>query len=383
MNHESLQETRSSARSPSPRRISLRRGWVTLIFRTLTLFVLAGLTAWNVTRSDSLPAAIAAQEKGDHAQAVRHALDHLDRRPWSREAARIAARGLNQLAYLEAAETYLRRVEPLGREDLLVRAFALLRANRREEATRIYESVLNKWPDDPTALRQLAVVYSIESNHAEALRLAEQLAKVPGHEVVGYTMLGTYQHNRQEPGLAVEAFERVLELDPELRRMPLPKAEFWNYYAADAIATGGTEAVRRGLGRVLHARESAEVRSDPRLWALLGNAYHLEGDFARAEEAFRWSSRLDPQRFETWNALGQVLLAQNRPEDAIDALDRARTLAPNSWSVVYNLILANARAGRTDEVTRLRARAEEIRRIYGVPTTGMGGPSSTVKAPSQ
>lgn len=333
---------------------------------------LVALTAWNVTRSTTLQDAKAAEQQGDPVQVVRHALDHLERRPWSTEAARLAARGLNQLAFVEAAEPYLKRAGTPDREDLLARAFALLRADRREQSAALYEEVLERWPDDPTALRQLAVVRSIESNLPEALRLAERLSQVPGHEVVGYTMVGTYRHNRLEYGQAVAAFDQVLELDPELRRMPLPKPDFWHYYALNLLSVGRTETVRRVLGRALHSNEADGLRNDARLWAMLGHAHHLEGDFVTAEEAFRWSCQLDPQRFDSWNTLGQVLLAQDRPEEAIDPLERALALEPDSWSAVYSLILANNRVGRRDEVNRLRIQADAIRRTQGVPSTGMG-----------
>lgn len=368
--------------APGTAKKSRRGGRRVSAVRGLIALGLIALTAWNVTRSDSLTEAVVAEERGDFVQAVRHALDHLDRRPWSRDAARVAARGLSRLAFVDAAKPYFDQGEPLGRDDLLIRAFALLRADRRAESTRLYEEILARWPDDPTALRQLAVVRMIESNLPEAIHLAERLSGVPGHEVVGATMVGSYQHNRQEYEQAVAAFDRVLELDPELRRMPLPKPTFWRYYAVNLLSIGRTDAVRRALGRALHSSGPAEVQNDARLWTMLGHAYHLEGDFASAEATFLWASRLDPKDFDTWNSLGQVLLAQNRPEDALDPLNRALAVEPDSWSAVYSLILANARLGRDDEVARLRALADEIRRTRGVPTIGMGGPSTTLKTPS-
>jgi hypothetical protein len=41
---------------------------------------------------------------------------------------------------------------------------------------------------------------------------------------------------RNAPKQAVTCFERVLELDPELREMPLSRRLFWSHFADDLIA---------------------------------------------------------------------------------------------------------------------------------------------------
>ena len=54
---------------------------------------------------------------------------------------------------------------------------------------------------------------------------------------------------------AVSSFERVLELDPELKEMPLPRPLFWNHLALDLIAMGRTAEARSYLERALGASE--------------------------------------------------------------------------------------------------------------------------------
>src|SRR5271157_1447164 len=48
---------------------------------------LLALTAWNVTRSEALGQARQAYARGELTTCLRYSLDHLERRPWSREAA--------------------------------------------------------------------------------------------------------------------------------------------------------------------------------------------------------------------------------------------------------------------------------------------------------
>ena len=45
-------------------------------------------------------------------------------------------------------------------------------------------------------------------------------------------------HNDKDREGAIAAFKRVLEVDPDLRLMPLPHKTFWSYFAEDLIKNG-------------------------------------------------------------------------------------------------------------------------------------------------
>jgi hypothetical protein len=70
---------------------------VRLVLGLVLLVSLAGVTAWNLTRSDALDAAERAYERGNDARALSLARDHLNRRPWSRAASQVADRALRRL----------------------------------------------------------------------------------------------------------------------------------------------------------------------------------------------------------------------------------------------------------------------------------------------
>src|SRR3954468_1605627 len=123
--------------------------------RLLAIASLLAFTAWNVTRSDALEEALAACRRGDFATGLGKAEDHLDRRPWSREAARIAALCLSRLDFPDQAEGYYRRAGELGLDDLHVRAYGLVRGNRRQQAEEAYRQILSSRPEDLLTLRRL------------------------------------------------------------------------------------------------------------------------------------------------------------------------------------------------------------------------------------
>ncbi len=82
------------------------------------LIGLLALTAWNVTRSEALTQASQFYTRGELPTSLRYSLDHLRRRPWSREAALLVARCLSRLDFADAAEPYYQRAGELDLTDL-------------------------------------------------------------------------------------------------------------------------------------------------------------------------------------------------------------------------------------------------------------------------
>ena len=175
------------------------------------------------------------------------ARDHLARRPWSRAAALLAARCLSQLDYPDEAEPYYHRAGRLSLDDLQVRAYGMVRSNQHERAIRAYQEIVARWPDNVLALRRLAAVELAVQNRTESLALADRLIAIPGGEVVGFTLRGSVHHDDGNRAEAVAAYERVLQLDPELRD-----------HAAAAPAVLG-RARRRPRGTRSHRRRPARI----------------------------------------------------------------------------------------------------------------------------
>ena len=112
--------------------------------RLLSVLVLVGLlilTTWNVTRSSSLLDARRAEVRGDFVHCLQSALDHLNRQPWSGEAALLAARCLSRLDYAAEAEPYFERAGHLSLNDLQIRANGLARGSHPEQAIPVYNEI--------------------------------------------------------------------------------------------------------------------------------------------------------------------------------------------------------------------------------------------------
>ena len=386
----------TSARTPHAPPLPTRSGRATATglawaARGLVLAGLLGLSVWNMTRSNALNEARAAEKRGDDPVALRDALDHLDRRPWSREAQRVAARCLSRLDFADLAEPHYRRGGPLSLEDKLTRAYGLTRANLRDRAEAAYREILVERPGDVTALRLLAGVLLSQARWDDLRVVAATLSALPTEPIegylpvttkagrwalktvqvespqaIGFTLKGSVHRDLHEIEPCAEALERVLDLDPDLRSMPLPKREFWTYLGEALVRSGrGADAVRR-LGPV------ADELNDPALLDLLGQAHVLQGTFDDARRCFLKAIELGPDHLASWRDLGRLELQVNRPAEAVRALAEAETRGPGSYETAYGLALAYRRLGRENEARHYRDEAARLRRKLKPSAGGMG-----------
>jgi tetratricopeptide (TPR) repeat protein len=307
-----------------------------------------------------------AYRRNDLKKTLHIAKEHLARRPFSRYAALLAARCLSRLGQPDEAETYYQRAGKLDIEDQHIRAYAMVLSNRREPAIRAYREILAGRPDDVLALSRMAAVLISERRWDDTLKAANRLIKIPAGAVIGHTLAGVVYHNTSDAELAVFEFDRVLALDPELKRMPLkPRSMFWLEYGRNLLSVGRWGDARRHLQRALGEGDDAKVAD------LLGESYYLEGVFDDAERYWRLSVLWDPDRFGTWLRIGSLELQRGRPAEAIGPLRRATALQPNAIGPLYNLSLALRRLGQTAESDQL---GERLMHLRGKATTSPPAP---------
>jgi tetratricopeptide (TPR) repeat protein len=313
------------------------------------------LTIWNLTRSVSLLEARHAYSRGDVPQCLQHALDHLKRQPWSREAALLAARSLSRLDYAEEAEPFFRRAGRLSLADFQVRAYGLARGPHPERAIPAYNAILAGFPDNVTALRRLAAVLLAQNDTPELLRLAERLTLISHGAVIGQTLRGVVYHNDKNPQQAAAAFERVLQLDPELREMPLPPSLFWRHLASDLIKCGRIEEAGRQLTRALAKTEDAELMNE------LGHIHFLQGSLDEAQRRFERAAELNPSDSSPHLNLAKLALQRRERELALKHLSHARVLAPRQYEVLYNLASVYRQLGQAADADRVQVLLKQLR----------------------
>jgi tetratricopeptide (TPR) repeat protein len=329
---------------------------------------LSALTVWNVTRSEALEDARRAVDRGDLVHALQGALDHLDRRPWSREAALLAARCFSRLDRADDAEPYYQRAGALALDDLHVRAFGLMRCNHRDRAIRAYEDILARSPRDVLALRRLAGIQLTERRNAECHKLADRLIAIPEGAAIGSTLQGMLAHQEKNREAAVAAYEHVLVIDPDLRAMPFPRRIFWTELASDLISLGRPADAARFLERAV------AVDRDVFLMNALGWAYDQNGQQADAERCYLQAVAIDAHDYAPHLNLGRLELHRRHTTEALAHLERAVELAPRQYEALYNLSLAYRQLGRTADADRIQERLRVRRARAAAPARSSHAP---------
>jgi tetratricopeptide (TPR) repeat protein len=205
-------------------------------------------------------------------------------------------------------------------------------------------------------MRRLAgILLASQDGTDDLLELAARLEQTPGGAVIGATLRGVVHHNDKNPQQAVAAFERVLELDPQLREMPLSPILFWTHYGDDLLSSGRMEDANRTLSKAL------ATNPDPALANRLGQTFFLQGEFDDAERAFRHAAELAPADHAAYLNLAKLALSRHESAEALKQLNRARSLSPRRYEVLYSLALIYRQLGRKEEADDLQEALRHLR----------------------
>jgi tetratricopeptide (TPR) repeat protein len=321
-------------------------------------------------RFDLTGSAGLAYARHHYRDALRAAENHLWFFPYDRSASLMAARCLTRLGQSRDAEPHYRRAGPLELEDMHARAVGLLQADQPKEALAVYRDILDRSPENALALKRSAAVRMGMKRWPEVLKLSARLAATPGEEVAGRTLEGIAHHELKHYPQAVIAATRVLELDPDLKTMLLPRALFWNNLALDLMALGRTDEARAYLTRALGVVE------DSGLEELLGTTYFQQGELDRAERCWRQAVSLDPKNADAWLDLGRLAMSRRDWQQAAKFFAEAAELSIEAVEPLYNLSLAHQMMGNRTEADRYRRLADEKRRNAPQRGGGMGEPSN-------
>ena len=147
----------------------------------------------------------------------------------------------------------------------------------------------------------------------------------------------------------------MLELDPDLKIMPLPHNIFWGNLAYDLLDNGQAGAVRR------YITAPAEATADAYLMNAVATAYYLDGDFDNAERCYRKSAGWDANDPVSRLYLGKIQVHRRQPETAIPFLEEAVKIAPRHHDSLYNLATTYRQLGRIDEANKIQPLVDELR----------------------
>ena len=328
---------------------------LTIVAVALVAFTFA---LWLATRFDPLGRANAAFEKHQYRAALRLAENHLRFFSGDSKASLMAARCLTRLKQPVEAEEFYRRAGVIEIDDMQSRAESLVRAQEPRRAIEVYVEILRRRPGDIPSMKRLAFLRLGLKQWREVLKLTDQLVTIPSEEIAALTMAGIAYHETNEFERASISAKRVLELDPELKRLPLPKTLFWKNLARNLLDSGRADEARIYLSRALVETQDAG------LMELLALAYFHQGATEEAERCWRQAIAWDPDSALACLFLGQMALTRRQWAQAADLLKRAADRSTSGVAPLYNLSLAYRMLGKLEDANRYQHLAEQRRREW-------------------
>jgi tetratricopeptide (TPR) repeat protein len=265
-----------------------------------------------------------------------------------------------------------------------------LQIGRLDEAARVGETAVEKWPKDAQLQHWLGLVYFKTGKNAEALtwlkgseRLSptepdvpfdtalvllsdvnypdaanelEKSIKLDPKSALAHVLLGRAYQNTNRTVQAVQQFQTALRLDP--------KVSLGHYNLGFAYASLG-----RNQGAIAeYEKELRRSLKNPSVLYQLGHCELEMGDWQRAIDHLKQAAELDPTNPGVPYDLGKVFLLQGDAEHAVLFLRRAIELKPSSPSPHYQLARALEKSGKKDEAGQELATFAALKKAQ--PATG-------------
>ncbi|HEX8703183.1 MAG TPA: tetratricopeptide repeat protein [Myxococcaceae bacterium] len=175
-------------------------------------------------------------------------------------------------------------------------------------------------------------------NYEEARRLFQQNEEKAGSSAETKSLLKQAAEAlaKNEPDVAAELYEKVLERNPTL-------VEAYLGLSRISLATGELEAAQ------VHAIAATSVAPEVGLgWTLLGLVDESNEDLDAALEKVSKGVKLSPSEYLCQFNYGRVLAVAEQPEEGVPALQKATELQPSNPDAFYMLGMVAAEAGQDD-----------------------------------
>ena len=322
----------------------------------IAMAVVSGVLVSMARRQEQ---ALAAVERllaaGDLPAAIREVAAYQREYPDDRRVIGLRARMLLKAGKPREAAQFFERYGAASAVDLHAWAQACMMQSQWSLAAPILTRFLQLAPQDTNGLYELMVCNIRMSRLTEALELAEQLAQLPGQEVLGHLYLGTVQNDLKNEEQAVAEFRQVLRLDPELRKLTVPAEDFLSEYGGTLVSLGRSDEAVSLLQR------SLETRPTPAAAVSLGQAQLQLGDIQQAAANWKLAVELDPQSHRAREGLADVALREGHAQEALEwlrPLEESPKLEP---ATTYLFQRIYQRLGESSQAAIWQARTAELR----------------------
>ncbi len=280
----------------------------------------------------------AALKSGRTADAMTKVSAYLKDHPQDVKALNLKARILVELGRQPDAIRIFRRIGAVDVADLHAWAKAHLLREEWSEALPILQQLLKLSPNDADGLHEITACLANLGQSNKALKSAERMSTLKGHEARAFVQLGTLHENLGNKKSAAEAWGHVLEYSPGATGLQIPASDFLTAFGSVLLDIGRLSEATAILSQSLALQETAEVR------LRLGMAYHQTDELEKAIESWRRAVELSPKLREARESLAEVALGNRRYDEArqwLEPLLSAPVLASSTTYLMQRISLAN------------------------------------------
>jgi tetratricopeptide (TPR) repeat protein len=234
-------------------------------------------------------------------------------------------------------------------------SLALLHQQRWSEAQPLLTDLHRQSPNDAEVLHELIACNGKLGNFDEAIRQAERLAELPGHAARGWLMLGTLHNNRLNRKQAIQAWQRVLEINPEANGLQVSADEF-------LLAVGRAYLLEGQPAEAIPLLErSAKIRDTADAQTYLGDAFEQTGNTERAVTAWKQALARQTPSAKAREGLARTALQQQDSAAALAWLGPILDQPDLASSTAYLVQRAHTLGGNAGEAAKWEAKVKQLR----------------------
>jgi tetratricopeptide (TPR) repeat protein len=217
---------------------------------------------------------------------------------------------------------------------LLQQAVKEFEAGKAAQAVALCQKVIQREPRNILALTFLSLVEQQRGRFEQALSSIQRAIKLSPSNAEAHRSAGVILMAMGRTAEALEATRKAAALQPDL---PGVQAQL------------GTALTRLERGDEAMASLETALRQDPHpnaeLFSTVAAALEQCCDFVHAEEFARRALGLKPNSLEGLISLGNALLGQAKPVEALRAYDKALAIKPDDSIIRYDRSLALLASG--------------------------------------
>ncbi|MBM80089.1 MAG: hypothetical protein CMJ78_05785 [Planctomycetaceae bacterium] len=287
--------------------------WVAVLSIAVGLATLVswGTTVWNERPLGTIHRHL---EVKDFRRALSLANAYLDEFPDHSRAQSLKAQALAGMErWVEATELFevSGAAEP---DEVHIWATALLHQQQWKDALPLLQETLNHQPNNADALHEVTACHMQLGNHEAALATAERFQLQPNCGARGNLLIGTIHRNLNNNRSAVEAWRKVVELNPNADDLQIPAEDFFAEFGMALMNIGEVSEATQNLNR------SVIIRPRATNYVELSDGYAQLGKVSEAETALQKALALDESNWQAREKLAELALRQEDTEQALQWL---------------------------------------------------------------